>query len=246
MNQPTIAYVETSLPAASQTEQLAAIRRWEIALEIANQGNSVVEVYQRAQIPIAAVQAYQMHHFHPLHRDPTHRHQAVLHVEDTLELAARLHAPRVVTVCGFGHDLADCPWERSLDVFTALADKAKVCGIRILIEPLSPKRAGAMAHPEAIVQLLECLNQPTVFSILLDTGHLLDSGFDLMTFFSTWPYPIEVLQLKGRNSAPPDLTMPIAQWLATLPFPPQVLSVEHRQPISWARFDQIVSRLKAL
>lgn len=244
MNPPTLAYVKTSLPAASQAEQFAAIRRWGIALEIANQGNIAIETYQQAKIPIVAVQAYQMHEFHPLHRDPNHRQQALRHVQDTLELAARLHAPRIVTVCGFGHDLVDCPMERSIEFFAALADRAKALGIRILIEPLSPKRAGALTHPQNIVHLLTCLNQPTVFSLLLDTGHLLDSGFDLTTFFSTWQHPIEELQLKGQNSAPPDLTMSIDRWLATLPIPPQVLSVEHRQPISWARFDQIVSALK--
>jgi sugar phosphate isomerase/epimerase len=244
MNQPTLAYVETSLPAASQAEQFAALRRWGMALEIANQDNIAVEVYQQAHIPIVAVQAYQMHEFHPLHRDPTHRQQALLHVQDTLELAARLHAPRIVTVCGFGHDLADCPMQRSLEFFAAVAERAKALGIRILIEPLSPKRASALTHPNDIVQILADLNQPTVFSLLLDTGHLLDSGFDLTTFFSTWQHPIEALQLKGRNSAPPDQTMSIERWLTMLPVQPQVISVEHRQPISWARFDQIVQDLQ--
>lgn len=246
MSQPTIAYVEAALPTASQAKQLAAIRHWGIALEIANQGNIAVEVYQQAQIPIATVQAYQMHEFHPLHRDSSHRQQAVLHVQDTLELAARLNASRIVAVCGFGHTLADCPLERSMEFFASLADRAKALGIRILIEPLSPKRAGAMSHPDDIVHLLACLNQPAVFSLLLDTGHLLDSGFDLTTFFSTWQHPIEALQLKGRNSAPPNLMMPIARWLATMPFLPQVISIEHRQPVSWTKFEQIVRNLKAL
>jgi sugar phosphate isomerase/epimerase len=246
MTQPIFAYVETSLPAASQVERLEASRRWGIALEIANHGDLSVEVYQRAQIPITAVQAYQMHEFHPLHRDPDYRHQGLLHVENTLELAAQLNAPRIVTACGFGHDLVDTPLERSVEFFAAVADRANALGIRILIEPLSSKRAGAMTHPNEIVQLLEYLNQPSVFSILIDTGHLLDSGFELTSFFATWQYPIEELQLKGIHSAPPDPTMPIADWLAAMKVQPQVLCVEHRQPVSWTEFDQIVSGLKAL
>jgi len=103
MNQPTLAYVETSLPAVSQAERLAAIQHWGIALEVANWGEVSVEEYQSARIPIAAVQAYQMHEFHPLHRDPQYRYQGLLHVRDTLELTAQLDTPRIVTVCGFGH-----------------------------------------------------------------------------------------------------------------------------------------------
>lgn len=72
MNQPTFAYVETSLPFATQAERFAAVRRWGIALEIANQGDIQIDVYERAQIPIASVQAYQMHDFHPLHRNVEH------------------------------------------------------------------------------------------------------------------------------------------------------------------------------
>ncbi|HEY9663830.1 MAG TPA: TIM barrel protein [Allocoleopsis sp.] len=246
MNPLTIAYVETSLPAASQAERFAAIQRWGIALEIANQGDLQIEAYQRAQIPIAAVQAYQMHEFHPLHPDPDHRCRAILHVEETLELAARLNSPRIVTVYGFGHELVDNPFERSVEFFAALADQAKDLGIHILIEPLSPKRVGAMTHPDEIVQLLKTLNQPEVFSILLDTGHLLDSGVDLTPFFSTWQHPIEELQLKGINSAPPNLAMPIAQWLAALSVQPQVICVEHRQPITGAACKQLVAGLKAL
>lgn len=217
-----------------------------MALEIANCGDVPVEVYQKAQIPIVAVQAYQMHEFHPLHRDPDHRHQAVLHVAETLELAARLNSPRIVTVCGFGHDWVDSPLARSIEFFAALADKAKDLGIHIMIEPLSPKRAGAMTDPDHIVQLLHHLNQPEVFSLLLDTGHLLDSGVDLSSFISTRQYPIEELQLKGINSAPPDLTMPIAEWLARMPVPPEVICVEHRQPITWAEFDRLAAGLKQL
>jgi endonuclease IV len=242
MNQPKLAYVETSLPYGTQTEQFAAVRRWGIALEIANLKDIQIDVYKRAQIPITAVQAYQMHDFHPLHRNAEHRHQAKIHVEHTLEVAAQLNAPRIVTVCGFGHDLADNPLERAVEFFSNLAQRAAKLGVRIMIEPLSPKRAGALTHPGEIVSLIRCLNQPKVFSILLDTGHLLDSGFNLNLFFSIWQYPVEELQLKGMNSTPPTLTMPLASWIKAIQSPPDVICIEHRQAISWKEFDQIVQR----
>ncbi|MFS0520107.1 sugar phosphate isomerase/epimerase family protein [Nostoc sp. UIC 10607] len=239
MNQATLAYVEMSLPDGTQAEKFAAIRRWGIGLEIANLEDIQIDVYKSAQIPITAVQAYQMHDFHPLHRNAEHRHQAKIHVEHTLEVAAQLNAPRIVTVCGFGHNLADNPLERAVDFFSNLAQRAAKLGVRIMIEPLSPKRAGALTHPDEIVSLIRCLNQPKVFSILLDTGHLLDSGFNLNLFFSLWQYPVEELQLKGMNSTPPTLTIPLTNWIKAKS-PPDVICIEHRQAISWKEFDQII------
>lgn len=244
MSQLTIAYTEDSLPIASLEQRLAAVKRWGLALEIANRGAISVEPYQQSGVSIAAVQAYLMHDFHPLHHDPEHRHQAICHVEETLTLAAQLHAPRIITVCGFGHHLADCPFERSLEFFARVAARAKVLGVRILIEPLSPKRLGAMVHPEDVAQLMICLNQPEVFSLVLDTGHLLDSGFVLTDFLSTWSHPIEELQLKGRNSAPPDLSVLSTSWLAARRIQLSVLCVEHRQPITWQGFEAIAKWLQ--
>lgn len=240
----TIAYTEASLPSSPQLERFAALQRWGLALEIANCGAVPIEDYQQAGIPIAAVQAYLMHDFHPLHPDPEHRRQAIPHVKETLALAAQLSAPRIVTVCGFGHQLADAPFERSLEFFASLAGSAKALGVRIMIEPLSPKRLGAMTHPEEIARLVNSLNQPDVFSILLDTGHLLDSGLELNEFFASWPYAIEELQLKGRNSAPPDQTMPITDWLDVMHPPPSVVCIEHRQAVTWEKFEEITRWLQ--
>lgn len=244
MAQPTIAYTEDSLPAVSPAERFAVIKQWGLAVEIANRGNLSVADYQQAGVMIAAVQAYQMHQFHPLHPDLEYRRQAVGHVKDTLTLAAQLHAPHIITVCGFGHDLADLPFERSLEFFASVADQARALGVRILIEPLSPKRVGAMAHPDEVAQLVRHLSQPEVFSMVLDTGHLLDSGINLEAFFSTWQHPIEELQLKGINSSPPDDTLAIEHWLNKMSSLPAVLCVEHRQPITWKGFEQIVRRLQ--
>jgi sugar phosphate isomerase/epimerase len=231
-----LAYVEDCLPGRSQAERLMQAFRWGLALEVSNRGNLNLEAYQQSHLPIAAVQAYAMHEFHPLHRDPSHRYQAAIHVRETLEIAASLQAPRIVTVCGFGNELADQPLSRSLDFFSSLATYARSLGVRIMIEPLSPKRAGAMNAPEKVVQLLELLNQPDCFSLMLDTGHLLDSHIDLNDFFEHWRYPIEELQLKGANSTPPNPMMPVQRWLAWLRDKPTVICGEHRQPISEEQF----------
>jgi hypothetical protein len=243
MTLPILAYTEDSLPQSTQANRFAATQQHNLALEVANRGDFSLEPYQTAGMPITTMQAYLMHEFHPLHPDADHRRQAVQHVESTLELAARLDAPRILTVCGFGHELADSPFERALDFFDQLANDAKQRGIEILIEPLSPKRAGALTYPNDVVRLLKTLDQPQVFALALDTGHLLDSGFELDQFFRHWNFPIRELQLKGKGSFPPDSTLPLAQWLQSLPQLPDVLCVEHRQPVSMEKFEQIVAWL---
>ncbi|WP_199321167.1 sugar phosphate isomerase/epimerase [Microcoleus sp. FACHB-831] len=197
------------------SERLELANRENLALEVANKGNFEVELYRHCRI--SALQAYAMHEFHPIHRDRDRREEAFRHVKETLEIAAILNVPRIVTVCGFGYDLVDSPFERCLEFFASLAIAAKALGVRIMIEPLSPKRAGALTHPDDIARMVEILDDPSVFSIMLDTGHLLDSGIELDSFFRSWNRPIEELQLKGLLSAPPPISMPVETWLECLP-----------------------------
>lgn len=240
---PILAYNESSLPASFLGERLHLAAQHHLALEIANHGDLDVAPYLKSNIPITAVQAYAMHDFHPLHPDVQHRQQALHHVHQTLEVAAQLQVPRIVTVCGFGSDVVDSPFERCFDFFSRCAAKAKALGIKIMIEPLSPRRCVAMTEPYRIGQLVETLTEPEVFTTLLDTGHLLDSGYDLEAFLSNWPFPTEELQLKGPNSTPPDL--PLGQWLRQLPFQPAVVCVEHRQPINLPDFKQLISAMRS-
>ena len=222
-----LAYNEMSIP-GSVSERLELGFRENLALEIANEGNFSVELYQKYNI--VSVIAYRMHDFHPIHSDRTHREQAFPHVQETIEIAAKLNVPRIVTVCGFGYELADRPFERCLDFFTSLAPQAKAAGVKIMIEPLSPLRVGAMTDPEEIARLIDMLNEPSVFSIMLDTGHLVDSGIELNSFFANWKRPVEEIQLKGPRSSPPSPTMPVKQWLEALLQLPAVICPEHRQP----------------
>jgi sugar phosphate isomerase/epimerase len=239
---PVLAYDESAIPATSLRERLELAVKENLALEIANKGNLEVELYR--QSAIATVQAYAMHEFHPLHRDRLHRQEAFRHVCETLQLAACLNAPRIVTVCGFGYELADRPFERALEFFRSLVVPAKDLGIRIMIEPLSPRRAAALTDPHEIATLIESLHEPEVFSLMLDTGHLTDSGFDLDSFFQNWNLPIEELQLKGAISAPPQASIPVKAWLEALPELPSVVCVEHRQPISQVDFDKLIVALR--
>ncbi|ABW26688.1 sugar phosphate isomerase/epimerase family protein [Acaryochloris marina] len=239
---PILAYNESSLPAPSLGERLQLAAEQHLALEIANHGNLDLAPYLKRNIPIAAVQAYAMHDVHPLHTNARHRQQALHHVYQTLEVAAQLQAPRIVTVCGFGTAVVDSPFEHCLDFFSRCAAQAKTLGIKIMIEPLSPRRCTAMTEPYRIGQLVETLAEPEVFTTLLDTGHLLDSGYDLEAFLSNWPFPTEELQLKGPNSSPPNFSL--GQWLRQLPFQPAVLCVEHRQPITLSGFNQLISAIR--
>lgn len=241
---PILAYDENSLPANTWAEKLHLAAKENLALEIANTGNLDISIYQRSGIPVVSVQAYAMHEFHPLHRDISHRQQAWQHVRETLQIAAQLNVLRIITVCGFGFDLIDNPFERALDFFASLVIPAKEVGVQIMIEPLSPRRVGVLTNPREIVRLIEIIDEPEVFSLVLDTGHLIDSGYDLDTFFLNWNYPIAELQLKGALSTPPNVNMPVKAWLEALEQLPKVVCVEHRQPISLQDFEQLMMVLR--
>jgi len=243
---PQLAYVESSLPGATRRERLTLASQCALALEVANTTTSDAfdpDPYRAHGLSIAAVQAYAMHQVHPLHVDRDRRRQALPHVRDTLQLAAALDAPRVVTVCGFGHRLADRPRERALDFFAALAPLARSLGVRLLIEPLSPARAAAMNDPHEVADLLAALDAPDAMGLVLDTGHLLDSGLDLSDFFESWDRPLDALQLKGRDSAPPDPHQPAGPWLSRIA--PLLLSVEHRGPTTPASVRDTAAALRA-
>ena len=219
------------MPGAGQRGRLTLAAECGLALEVANTRAAFdSEPYREHGVRIAAVQAYAMHEVHPLHPDSERRKAALPHVLDTLQLAAGLGAPWAVTVCGFGQQLADRPFERSLEFFASLVPHARSMGVRVLIEPLSPLRAAAMHDPHTIADLLVAIDAPDALALLLDTGHLLDTGLDLQEFFDSWAHPVQALQLKGSGSAPPDPRNPTGPWLDHLQV--ALISVEHRIPTS--------------
>lgn len=80
---PVLAYNESSLPAALFTERLQLAQQEGLALEVANLGNFPIARYQEIGVAIAAVQAYAMHEFHPLHCDRERLKAAMCHVHET-------------------------------------------------------------------------------------------------------------------------------------------------------------------
>ncbi|MFB2936027.1 sugar phosphate isomerase/epimerase family protein [Aerosakkonemataceae cyanobacterium BLCC-F154] len=237
-----LAYNESSIPGTTLAERLSLALAENLALEVANTSDCQVELYQG--LKVVTVQAYKMHEFHPLHPETAVRQAAFSHVQETLELAARLNAPRILTVCGFGFEIIDRPLECCLEFFHSLVPIAKSLGIRMMIEPLSPLRAGAFTDPKDpkdVIKLMAMLNEPSVFGLAIDTGHLLDSGINLNDFFLNWQFPIEELQLKGARSTPPDPTIPLTVWLENLPQIPNVICVEHRQSISLPNFRELIN-----
>jgi sugar phosphate isomerase/epimerase len=243
---PELAYVIDSLAGAPLARRLRWAADLGIAAEVANRtlGSEFDErPYREAGVPIVSVQAHAMHEVHPLHPHADIRARADAHVRDTVALAARLGARYVVTVCGFGPTVVDEPFERSRAFFAGLAPWAESHSVQILVEPLSPLRCAAMTDPHEVARLLEVLDDPIRFGLLLDTGHLLDSGLELAQFFASWTRPVAAVQLKGPASAPPtvDLT---GSWLQRLQPAPAVLSVEHRQPLSLHAAGEIVTDLK--
>ncbi len=246
MASPDLAYVIDSLTGAPLHERLRWMADLELAAEVANrtQGDEFDDrPYREAGVPVVSVQAYAMHGFHPLHPHAEVRAMARAHVRDTVALAARLGARHVITVCGFGQTVVDDPFERSLAFFAELAPWAESHGVRILVEPLSPQRCAAMADPHEVGRLVDALDDPQRFGVVLDTGHLLDAGLDLDALAAAWLRPVAAVQLKGPASAPPTAAL-AGSWLQRLQSAPSLLSIEHRQPITLRAAEELVMDLR--
>jgi hypothetical protein len=241
---PRLAYCARSL-AVSDAEVRAIAAQWDLALELADDGQLDEAFWQSASVPVVTVQAWWLHEAHPLHPDPLIRERAGARILETLELTTRLGASRMLAVCGFGDDVADRPFERCVDFFSALVQPARDAGRIVLLEPLSPRRCAAMWQPSEIVRLAAVLDAPDVFRLCLDTGHLVDSGFELDEFFDGFEEPVDEIQLKGPLSAPPDPSMPVGRWMAALPSRPRWLSAEHNQPLPAGGLAPLIRALRA-
>jgi sugar phosphate isomerase/epimerase len=240
---PQLAYVEHDLP-GTPAERRALAQRLDLGLEVANRPELDVPRLLAGRAKVTCVQAWGLHDVHPLHPDPSAREAAEAHVRDSIDLAVELGAPRVLAVCGFGHAPVDAPFERCLDFFGRLASAARERGLRLLLEPLSSKRAGAMTDLGEFQRLLVELGNPDVFATVLDTGHLLDGGHEPSAVLAAWQPRLEEVQLRGLDSAPPSADWPIASWLAPRSQQPDVLAIEHARPLTIAAVEALVSRLR--
>jgi sugar phosphate isomerase/epimerase len=243
---PVLAWVEHALPGDDASARAALAVRHGLALEVANRDELDLAALRRSGARVASVQAWGLHEAHALSPTPGERRRAREHLLATVDLARELGAPRVVAVCGFGHEPCAEPHARSLELFASVADRAREVGVRVLVEPLSPARAGSMNRPEDVARLLEDLAAPDVFGTVLDTGHLLDGGHDPAALFAGWPHRVDEVQLKGPRSSAPDDTLPVVDWLRALPAPPDVVAVEHRERLEARDFERRVARLVAL
>jgi sugar phosphate isomerase/epimerase len=241
---PVLAYVEHCLPGSTTETRVRLARDHGLALEVANRNGLDPEAARSWGVPVVSLEAYRMHEIHPLHANPEHYHAALRHVRDTVEKAARVGARRVVTVCGYGHEPVDRPFERCLDFFSSLVPFARDHGVRLLIEKLSRQRAGEMTDAAEIGLLIDQLAAPDVFGAVLDTGHLLDDGFDLVSFFRSSRCPVDEIHVKGSGSYPPPPDIELAGLLAALGSPPAVVTVEHRHPTRPAALRELVQNLR--
>lgn len=238
---PRLAYASFSVPGATLAAKADLLRRLGLALELADDGSVDAPEVLALGVPVACVQAFRMHDAHPFHPEPARRAEARGVVLAALELAARVGSPRVLAVCGFGPVGVPRPFDAAVEFFGALVPRVRSLGLRLLVEPLSPRRAGAFTRPSEVRDLLAAVAAPDVLGAALDTGHMLDGGLDPGDELAAWDGALDELQLKGPLSAAPGPELPLPRWLGAFRSPPGLLVVEHREEIAVARLEQVVA-----
>jgi sugar phosphate isomerase/epimerase len=237
-----LAWVEHCLPATSTAGRLALADRLGLALEVGNR-DGLDEDVLHGDVPVVTLQAWDMHTVHPTHPDKRARQAGMLHLAETIELAAAEGIPRVLAICGYGQDVCDHPFEQCRDAFDSVLPLARSRGVKVMIELLSPLRAAAMTDPFEFAGLIDALDAPDVFGTVLDTGHLLDAGADPVEVLSNWRHPVDELQLRGPGSTPPADDLELGELLDALPRPPAVVAVEYREPLDEAGVERLAARL---
>lgn len=240
---PTLAYVETSLPAADRPARFALARTLDLALEIADDGGPLPEP-GASDPPLVTLQAWRLHEDHPLHPEPERRARARRHVREAIERAAERGIPRVLVACGFGERACEDPFQSCLETFAPAVELARDRGVRLLLEPLSPLRAPALTDADELARLIDALDAPDVVATAVDVGHLADGGHDPCRWLVEWPHPVEELQLRGPRSTPPPPDLPVGALLDALPAPPAVVCVEHREPLERDALAALVARIR--
>jgi len=239
-----LAYVEHALPGDAR-QRLELAQRLGLALEVADRPETELEGIASSGLAVATIQAWRMHEVHPLRPDSRARVEALDVVEHAMDVATRLGAKRVLTVCGFGQEPVDAPFERSLEFFLALAPRARERGLSILIEPLSPLRAAHMTSLDDQLRLMAALAGEGCFATAFDTGHLVDGGHDPATVLTAWPHPIAELQLRAAASEAPSEATPLEGWIAALPASTQVVAIEHHRPLDPRVLERLIARVRA-
>lgn len=240
----TLAYVEHCLPAPDTAGRLALAREHGLALEVANRPGTDFAALRASGLECAAVHAWGLHDAHPLHPDGARRAEGLAHAIATVDLAADLGAPRALVVLGFGDAVSPDPQGCCRDFLAAVATRARERGIRVMVEPISRRRAPAEAGPSAVARLLDEAGEPDVLGTLLDTGHLLDDGLDPAEVIASWPHAVDAVQLRGPVGAPPGPDDPVEAWVRAA-VAPAVVSVEHRVAIAPDDLPPLLGRIRA-
>lgn len=236
-------YVERALPGRDAAARCAFAREHGLALEV-REDPELLRVARAERVPVLCLQAYRLHEQHALCATAAERAAGREHLASALRLAAEQRVPRVLAVCGFGPALAPDPEGSALEQFAAVAPAARAAGLRVLIERLSPLRAGALTSAAEHARLHAALRAPECFGSCLDTGHLLDAGLDPERAIADWPLPLDELQLRGPLGSAPGPELPLERWIAAARGLAAV-AIEHREPLAPAACAALVARVRA-
>jgi hypothetical protein len=230
-----------------------------VAVEAEFTGTSSPEPYLAAGVEVVSVQCLALKQFAASHPKPAIRRQAVAAITEAVAFARALGARHLITIgdyLGPANALNQPParaadlWLDTLEACQAMLEQQPGAP-RVLLEPLSRRRARHFQVPADVLAVLDRLTRSDLFGLALDTGHLLDqlpsSPADpeaaLSAQIETCAGRCNELQLRGAASTLPHRDWPFAKWFALLSPILEVVTLEHRCPPDAADTDALIEVL---
>ncbi len=233
----TLIFLEDSLPGRARDGRLAFAKEQELTLEVSYESwetKGWVFLYEEAEVEVHSICAIAMTEHHLLHKEKYHRHEAERLLLGSMDVATRLGAKRVTALFTAGLDLADQPFERAVDFFGPMAERARDRELQIDIMAAPPRSCPIFSNPQEVLQLLKALEAPDVFGMRINASDLKKPT----DFFSQWKTPIHVLQIDEM-----DKETPLKKWLRPEGLP-ELISIAFPQTDEPGEIVELINKLK--
>ena len=199
--------VEFAVPGKKLEDKLKTLEARGMWLELVNDGvneklvEEILTVLPSFNTQIMSVQAYLLHKLRMLNANRSDQKAAVRHVEETIELAARIGAQNVV-VAIYGKPTVTNPKKKCLGMLKHFGRVGEELGVVTSVEALGRHRDTFLPSVGEICRLVREVGSSNVRA-MADTEHIYANGENVAKTIEIHAEELAELHLRDTNSKPP-------------------------------------------